>query len=148
MVSVPRPIHRICLLDVGYISAIFRLYFLAAVMSPATRQTGKPSLLGWTTASASKQPDTPATSSSSNSPNSSSSSNPPNPPNNYFEIVPIFYENDYLRAYHQGDLSQFTVAYNPSTSGSSRTRPFSPLPVPSPKNWPHYGRSLSQHRRP
>lgn len=53
-------------------------------------------------------------------------------PRDRSEIVPIFYENDYLRAHTRGNLSQFTAAYDPSTSENPPTEPF-PFQFPLPQ---------------
>ncbi len=56
---------------------------------------------------------------------------PSNSPNDYSEVVPIFYEDEYLNAYQKSDLSQFTAAYYPFTSAVSKHWPFpskNPLP--------------------
>lgn len=63
---------------------------------------------------------------------------PPNPPNSptspidHSVLVPIFFENDYLRAYDTADLSRFTAAYDPSTSKDPPSQPF-PFQFPLPQ---------------
>ncbi len=52
-----------------------------------------------------------------------------NSPNGYSDVVPIFYENDYLSAYDKSDLAQFTAAYYPFTSRLSKNRRF-PSKIP------------------
>jgi hypothetical protein len=45
------------------------------------------------------------------------------------QLVTIFFEDDYLRAYDKGDLSQFTAAYNPFAEPPKEPFPFQfPLP--------------------
>jgi hypothetical protein len=76
--------------------------------------------------------------------------NPPNPSPNpdpnpdpiQFRIVPIFFENDYLRARDRGDLSKFTAAYNPSSS----KKPAAPFPLQFPL--PDIGRITMADRFP
>ena len=58
--------------------------------------------------------------------------NSQNSPEGHSEIVPIFYENEYLRAHDRGDLSQFTAAYDPSTSENPPKQPF-PFQFPLPQ---------------
>ena len=56
-------------------------------------------------------------------------SSSPDSPNNRTELVPVISEDDYLRAYNKGELSQFTVAYDPLNSENPPTKPFQfPLP--------------------
>jgi Clathrin light chain len=61
-----------------------------------------------------------------------SSPNSPKSSNDRSEFVPIFYENDYLRAHDRGNLSQFTAAYDPYTSENPPTEPF-PFQFPLPQ---------------
>lgn len=61
-----------------------------------------------------------------------SSPNLQNPCNDQSEIVPIFFENDYLRAHDRGNLSEFTTAYNPSDSEHPPNQPF-PFQFPLPQ---------------
>lgn len=73
-----------------------------------------------------------STASSPKSPPKSPSNSPPNLPNNASEIVPIFSEEEYLKAHDKGDLSEFTAAYDPSTRHEPPTNPF-PFQFPLPE---------------
>lgn len=55
-----------------------------------------------------------------------------NLPNNYSEIVPIFFEDDYLRAYDRATLSEFTARYDPADSEHPPRQPF-PFQFPLPQ---------------
>jgi hypothetical protein len=57
--------------------------------------------------------------------------NSPDSPNNPSELVPIFFENEFLRAYDRGNLSQFTAAYDPSAANNA-AEPF-PFQFPLPQ---------------
>ena len=71
-------------------------------------------------ANGSQQPDKAKSRANSNSSNS---------PNNPTELVPIFFENDYLRAFDRGNLSRFITAYDPAAPPPDRPFPFQfPLP--------------------
>lgn len=58
--------------------------------------------------------------------------NSPDQQDNNSQLVPIFFENDYLRAYDRGDLSRFTTCYDPSASESSSPPNF-PFQFPLPQ---------------
>jgi hypothetical protein len=58
--------------------------------------------------------------------------NPPNSPTEPSELVPIFFENDFLRAYDTADLSQYRAAYDPFTRETPPSRPF-PFHFPLPQ---------------
>ncbi len=59
---------------------------------------------------------------------------PPKSPNDYSELVPIFYENDYLSVYEKRDISQPIAAYYSLIRQFSKTRPIpSKIPLPHPQ---------------
>jgi len=74
---------------------------------------------------------------------------PPNSPSSpdptQSQIVPIFFENDYLRAHDRGDLSRFTAAYDPSTRQNPED-PATPFPFQFPL--PQIGRLTMADRFP
>jgi hypothetical protein len=61
------------------------------------------------------------------------------------QIVPIFFENDYLRAHDKGDLSRFIAAYDPSTR-QNPADPATPFPFQFPL--PQIGRITMADRFP
>lgn len=80
----------------------------------------------WQVPAASQLPNTDNPSGSATATSSS------NLPNDYSEIVPIFYEDDYLRAYDRATLSEFTARYDPADSEHPPRQPF-PFQFPLPQ---------------
>jgi hypothetical protein len=69
----------------------------------------------------------------------------PDPDPTESQVVPIFFENDYLRAHDRGDLSRFTAAYDPATRQNPED-PATPFPFQFPL--PQIGRITMADRFP